>query len=53
MTTKEKAIAIVREMVEEGYHLFNETIEQFAQRMGYDVEMLKMFKANYERYLSK
>ena len=31
MTNKEKAIAIIKEMVANGYSLFDETIEEFAQ----------------------
>ena len=47
---KEQAIAVVKEMVENGYHLFDETIEEFAARFDYDVETLKMFKKSFLQY---
>ena len=34
-------IAVVNQLVENGYHLFNETVEQFAER--FTLEDLKMF----------
>lgn len=53
MASKEKAIAIVKEMVENGYSLFDETIEEFAQRMNYDIDLLEMFKARFTKYIAK
>lgn len=47
---KNAAIAIVKEMVNNGYALFNETPEEFAARMDYDVALLEMFKNNFMKY---
>ena len=40
MTIKEKAVAVVNEMVENGFHLVGETAEEFAERYGWNVEFL-------------
>ena len=47
---KEKAIAIVQDMVNNGYHLFNETVEQFAARFNYNLEVLEMFEKNFKNF---
>lgn len=47
---KDVAIAIVNEMVNNGYTLFNETAEQFAARMNYDITILNMFKKRFMTY---
>jgi len=53
MTSKEKAIAIVKEMVANGYSLFNKTIEEFTQRMNYDINLLEMSKTRFTKYIAK
>ena len=53
MTNKEKAIEIVTNMVKNGYHLFDETFEAFAQRMNYDVELLEMFSKKFNEHVKK
>ena len=45
----EKKIAIVNEMVANGYCLFNETAEQFAER--FDLATLEMFAENFKKFV--
>jgi len=49
MTNREKSIAIVKEMVELGYHLFGETPEQFVDRLGFGPEMFESFRASFKK----
>ena len=51
MSNKEKAIAIVEEMVNRGYFLYNETTEDFAKRFDYDTELLESFKERFFKAL--
>lgn len=44
----EKKIQIVKEMVENGYVLFDETIEHFAER--FTLKDLQMFATAFEEY---
>ena len=49
MSIKEKKIQIVDSMVANGYTLFNETVEQFADR--FDLFMLEAFASNFVQYV--
>lgn len=49
MSIKEKKIQIVDSMVCNGYALFNETAEQFADR--FDLATLEMFASNFVQYV--
>jgi hypothetical protein len=49
MTNKEKAIAIVKEMEKLGYHLFNETAEQFIERTGFTAEIVETFMESFKK----
>lgn len=42
---------MVKEMVAKGYKLFDETVEQFAER--FTEEQIKVFKENFEKWLDK
>lgn len=44
-------IEMVKEMVNKGYNLFDETIESFANR--FTEEQIKLFKENFEKWLDK
>lgn len=49
---KEKMMALVQEMVDHGYHLSGETVEQFVDRMigyGFDV---KFQQECHDRFLN-
>ena len=41
-------IEIVKRMVANGYHLFGETVEHFANR--FDLETLEMFEKSFKDY---
>ena len=41
MSKKEVAVNLVNEMVENGFHLVGETVEEFAERYGWDTEFLR------------
>ena len=49
MSMKEKKMQIVDAMVSNGYKLFNESVEQFADR--FDLETLEAFAANFSQYV--
>lgn len=49
MTNKERAITIVKEMEILGYHLFNETAEQFIERTEFNAETVTIFLENFKR----
>ena len=48
---EEKKITIVKEMVENGYHLFGESIESFANRCT--LEMLENGLKSFLNYIGK
>jgi len=51
MDNKEKAIAMARELVNEmGYILFDETPEQFAARLQYNVDLLQVIMKGFAKY---
>ena len=47
----EEKITIVKRMVENGYYLFNETPERFANR--FDLQTLKSFEKAFANYKKK
>ena len=48
-TERNEAIAIVKEMVEMGYHLFGETPEQMVDRTGFAPAVWAMFRDKLKR----
>ena len=48
-TERNESIAIVKEMVEMGYHLFDETPEQMVDRMGFAPAVWAMFRDRLKR----
>lgn len=51
MDNREKAIAMARELVYEmGYILFDETPEQFAARLQYNVDLLQVIMKGFAKY---
>ena len=49
MTDRERSIAIVKEMVALGYHLFGETPEQFVDRLGFGPEIFEGFRDSFKK----
>jgi len=49
---KQEMMMIVSEMVERGYCLFSETVEQFVERMisyGFDADEMRRWRADFFR----
>jgi len=51
MSEKTKKILIVDSMIENGYKLFNETPEHFAER--FDLATIEAFASNFMQYIKR